>query len=139
MILWLAEFKLGRYRARRDAEIRKARNLKKTADEIDGIVRDWEYDIRSTEEEIDFSKSSRLIRKANKCDIPHPDREPLHNYWETGHYSQRRFLSVAGRALLRADIRREQRERRERWGWLIPVVFGLIGAITGLVSVLNRP
>ena len=47
------------------------------------------------------------------------------------------ILNAAGRFAVRAAIRTEQRERRERWVWWIPIVFGLIGALTGLVSVFK--
>ena len=139
MVIWLKERQLARYCSQRDDKVRKAVKLKKSHEEIETIYQNWEFDVRSTAEEIDALKSKQLLLKANKYDIPHPDRDSRNNYWEQGHYSQKWALSVGGRNLLRSLIRREQRERRERWGWLIPVIFGLIGAITGLASVLRHP
>jgi hypothetical protein len=84
MQIWLKERQLTKYCAKRDAAIRDAIKLKKGPEEIEKIDQGWEYDVRSTGEDLDALKSSKLLRKANKCDIPHPSGEPVLGYGERG-------------------------------------------------------
>lgn len=146
MLAWLQKkFLIRRLRKRvaswsaeRDAEIRAAVKQKKSREDIEDIGRNWEYDICSTEDEIEEMRSSHLIALATKYDVPIPSSSDLAEYWERSNYTGKHYLNGIGRARLRAELNREQREWRDRWVWLIPVVFGLLGSATGIISLLTR-
>jgi len=127
--LWLKERELARLFAKRDIYIR---DLKTGAEARDAYL-EWNDIVGPLSDEIEGEKSARLMRRAKKFDLPEPDGE---GHWTQGFYSHNQYLTAKGRAFLRAEIRREQREGRERWVWWIPLVFGLLGSITGLASVL---
>lgn len=99
--------------------------------------RDWDYEIVSAEESIDELKSNQIIFQAIKCDVPLPSRSADIDSdvnWGVGFNSGIVSLTREGRHAVRCAITQEKRERREWWAWWIPLLFGSIGAITGLVS-----
>jgi hypothetical protein len=81
-------------------------------------------------------------RKARRVKLPVPqygevfleDEHALEDWvvhFEIGHY-----LSPEALTKLSEAVREAQKARRERWGLLAAAVTGLIGAVSGLVSVL---
>jgi hypothetical protein len=75
---------------------------------------------------------------AEKYDLEPPPRESDGADWtEDSRYGEW-YLTSAGRTQLRAAIRGEQRDRRERLTWWVPIIFGFIGTLTGLASILKE-
>lgn len=79
-------------------------------------------------------------RKADALSVPFPSYQE-EAYWEEvdNQLTQQilRCLSPRGEALVRAAIREERRHRREAVGYWFGIVIGVIGAISGLISVFK--
>jgi len=98
--------------------------------------------------EIRDSRNARIqrkwIRKAGKLMIPLPpqDIERMLNddddNWEISRPANEALLKPQAMINLRREVRREQKESRDGYIRWITVVVGLVGALTGLVSVLLR-
>ncbi len=98
-------------------------------------------------EELEELRTQQLLRKAHRFDVLIPDmpyqsdREEDDN-WVRGSATGRWLLKGAGRRLIQKQIRDERKSRfeeRTRWlALLISLLVGLIGALTGLVSVLRK-
>ena len=72
--------------------------------------------------------------------IPIPDKEDKDMYYQYNFDDEKRdvyILTVVGFQKIRKLIREERKEKRESIGFWIAIFFGIIGAITGLVSVLK--
>lgn len=131
MFLWLKEYELARRCKKRDADIRELRALHEPESEITFADHAWHETMAPLNDEIQMEKTARIRRRADKYELPLPDGE---GHWTKGSYPDVSYLTVKGRRFLRAEIRREKKERREELIWLIPLGFGLIGAVTGLIS-----
>jgi hypothetical protein len=79
-------------------------------------------------------------RRAEALSVPFPAYQD-NVFWEEveNELTQQsiRCLSAQGESLVKAAIREEQKHRREAVGYWFTLVLGLIGAITGLVSVFK--
>lgn len=97
-------------------------------------------------------EDSLLLKKARTYRIPTPPRPnsadfghtgPSNAFWEPASTSTP-FLQLTDKGInhLREEIRREQKERRERvLSWVFPVLAmltGILGALTGLLAVLSK-
>jgi hypothetical protein len=125
------------YRARDAADVRSFRSG--GASEL--AERDWNYEIASIEEAISELRSTRLRLEAIRYDTPLPHRSAeIANdpNWSMGINSGVISLTREGRRIVRDSIAREKQSRRAWWAWWMPLVFGLIGAVTGLVSVFRH-
>jgi hypothetical protein len=125
------------YRARDAADLRSFRSG--GASEL--TARDWNYEIASTEEAISELKSNRIRLEAIRYDVPLPLRSAdidTDANWSIGSNSGIVSLTSEGRRVVRDAIMREKQSRREWWAWWIPLLFGLIGSITGLLSALRH-
>jgi len=92
-------------------------------------------------EEIEEIRTGRFLAKVRRYGIPYLSwcDDKKEEYWEEGRY-RTHFLTVNGYHKLRAEIREEQKARREAvLGWLplITAVAGLLGIITGLLAILK--
>jgi hypothetical protein len=132
MFLWLKERELTRSLKKQDAYIRELRAQHRPESDITDAHYEWLDAIAPLSEEIQVEKTERIRRRAEKYDLWPPDGE---GHLTNGLYPDVSYLTAKGRHFLRAEIRREKRERREELVWLIPLVFGIIGAMTGLISV----
>jgi hypothetical protein len=111
--------------------------------------------VESTAEELKIQdqiaalKTRHLLELADKYDIPAPpdwvkgisfSNEPvLGPEWRRSTFVPNTiFLEPEQRFKLLKVIRAERQERRDRWIWWIPLTFGLIGAATGLVSIILK-
>ena len=79
-------------------------------------------------------------RKAESLLIDMPDTNDPTMYSRVGwedHPDEPYYLTPAGLKVVKATVREEQKHRREAVGYWFGILVGLIGAITGLVSVFN--
>jgi hypothetical protein len=88
-------------------------------------------------EEIENLITQRLIRKARRLMLPIPSHND-ENMWGRCQFSNHYILTEKGITELRAIIRREQKETREMYLPWVAVLFGLVGAITGLLAIILK-
>ena len=120
------ERRLAEYEAARDSAHFKAL-ISKGASEFS--AQDWDYELWLTEDEMNEIKTKQIREDARRYDIPLPERvDDIENdpNWSEGFATHVISLTRVGRVKMRALIRQEQRDRRDRWTWLAPVVFGLL-------------
>jgi len=125
------------YRARDAADTRSFRS--RGASDLE--ERDWDYEIVSVEEAISEMKSSHVRLEAIRYDVPLPPRSAdiaLDPNWSVGRNSGVVSLSCEGRRIVRDAIAREKESRRARLTFWTPIVFGLFGMVTGLVSAIRH-
>jgi hypothetical protein len=83
--------------------------------------------------------SRHLLQEAWRCGVPTP-RHDEEGAWEETQMG--RHLSASRAAELRAAVRQEKSERWELplkvMGILVPGVIGAIGAMTGLIAILQK-
>ena len=77
----------------------------------------------------------RLIRQAQKCEIPIPyrQRKEYEKYWEESFIGNTYYLSAEGCHYVRTAIRNEKKSIREARLWWIP----LIGIVSACIAVAN--
>jgi hypothetical protein len=136
--IWRLRSQQGKWGAQRAAAVRKAVKEKRPAKEIEDLEHKWDFDFEDNTELIDEILSRQIFRAAKKCDLPLPPREEDSQYWNRGHIYGSWSLTREGRTLARFDIHQAEQAQRERWTWWVPLVFGLIGSLTGLASILLR-
>lgn len=108
---------------------------KKDADKYELLLYEWLSEKELIEDAFNSLASWSLIRKAGKLNLPippHSDGE----MWQPSPTTRIPCLTAKGRNELRTLIRKEKRARYEEWATWIPLLIGLIGAVTGLLAVL---
>lgn len=133
---------LGRFYKPRIAQAKEQRD-RELAERLWG---EWRGQVDCLTEEMDSIRSDRLVKKARKLDLavppsPYGTRMERDEYWERGVMTGLWYLTTAGINKLRTDIRAEQRARQKmhaHWIAWIAALTGVIGALTGLFSILLR-
>lgn len=78
--------------------------------------------------------------KADILNVPMPDPSDKELYdtveWDDDP-KQPKYLTDKGALAIRSAIREEEKHRREAFGYWFGIVVGVIGALTGLISVLK--
>jgi hypothetical protein len=139
---------------RRRREIRKEfaeqfeklrKDKSKTSEDYNALQAEEYYEGKAMDEVVDTFLSDRLIEQATECDVevpPYSENKELFQHTEDG---ERVYLNAKGRALMRDLIHKEQERNFEKWArWaktfapLIAAIAGLLGVLTGLVSVLKK-
>ncbi len=119
----------------KDLEVAKKKDDR---EEIQSLLSALDYEQSEPEEKIKLLKTQYLISIADKLSLPTPPITEKEEGWEESGFSGRHVLTNKGITELRSLIRQEKRERYElifRW---VSILIGLIGAIIGLVAVLNK-
>jgi hypothetical protein len=110
-------------------------------DKVLEIRHDWYWERDQEWEQLEGIATDRLLRKARLLEIPIPPRELGADEAEGPHWilgnSGIYYLKLEARWELRRKIRAELDERERRFVTWITLLIGLIGALTGLVSVLS--
>ena len=118
-------------------DIRKARQEKKTRDEIGGIISGEMFEAGMVQEEIDILITNYLRAKANRLLVPIPEYDK--KMWtECNKISQQKVLTTRGINTLKSAIRKEYRERFELPSIVATLLIGIIGAATGLIAILKN-
>jgi len=115
-----------------EKEYREAEKEGKEFEELEILGSVWSSESRPIELRIKNILSHKLVRKANKLNVPLPDYED--ERWEGTHKER---LSDKGRFEVNKAVRQEIKDRREMWIPAITVITGLIGALIGLIAVLK--
>src|SRR5262249_47561304 len=112
------------------------KRLKELQDLTDLEIRE----VMLVDEQISRLQTTYLLEQAERYLLPQPpfktDTEDA--AWERAILSPQHHLKDIAIAELRAVVRREKKERSERWKSWIPLLTGLAGAIIGLISVLKK-
>lgn len=93
------------------------------------------YETRMIDEEVNLLYSRRLLDEANRCAVEIPQGE---DSWASTEDGSRNYLTYAGRLALRERIRPLKDDDFQEWSRWVPIIFGLIGALTGLFAILHR-
>jgi hypothetical protein len=100
------------------------------------LINDEQMDLEEANEEISYLTTTHLVREAERLIVPLPPSEET--YWHFNETFGRRHLTTEGVIKLRTDIRAERKARRELPMSLLPMAIGLIGALTGLLSIVFK-
>ncbi len=84
--------------------------------------------------EIRYIISRHLKAEATKLMLPLPDFNDEEMWEEDCFYQTRYVLTTKGLSLVRAQIRKEKKERRDQYLPWLALLTGLIAALAGLVS-----
>lgn len=102
--------------------------------------RHWETSLHV--DEIETIKTRRLLREANRLDVPYEYPSEASAIWEQSHQLHTWHLTTVGYSEIRKAIRLERKDRREAaitWAGviigIIGTLAGVIGSLTGLLSV----
>lgn len=140
----IALFKLNRKRSKEASAISKlAEEARKTGGErkAQEVWQSESSDLCMIDEEILGLLSRYHMSEANKRFLPTPPFSEKDGIWEWSNYTRGYHLTEKGIRELRGVIRNDKKERMELLSYWYPwigVLFGLIGAITGLISVIKQ-
>lgn len=117
----------------------------KSHDEVRSLESAMRFELELQREEEDAYLTRQLLRKARHLRIPIPlnndDGDAKSDRWYEGSQTGGLYLTVNGIRELREEIRHELKARHEHRAqfvvWLSAIT-GIIGAVTGLVAVLQK-
>lgn len=93
------------------------------------------------QERLTLLESRRLISLARKYNVPLPELADSEIYYQVEwviNKDRPRCLTEKGFSTVLLKIEEAKKQRREKLGYWLGLVIGLIGAITGLVAVIGR-
>ena len=96
------------------------------------------FDLDSINEEIAILRTLYILHKAEKKFLPVPPINDKDELWKQGHYTGKWYLTNKGITKLQSLIRKDRKERRDEFFFWIGILFGLIGAIISLITVIKR-
>jgi hypothetical protein len=141
----LEVWKLNRQLIKIERSYTKELRKQADADKFEGLIASRFAARHAVENDIDLVLTHRLVRKARSLDVEIPlvNDAPM---WRQDNETKRYMLTPKGRAQVRKMIDEEQARRFEvktRWVMklivpLLAALIGIIGAITGLVAVLQH-
>jgi len=131
---WLLKRKLSQINRIFRKEIADAER-KSTNKDPEAVLSEWHFEAIWIEEELQDIFDTHLIKKAYRLHISIPKKGE--GIWEKGETGRMLFTPAAREDLRKAvrEVRKEQREAAMFW---ISVLFGMIGALTGLIAVWLR-
>jgi hypothetical protein len=125
------------------AEIKKLKEEKAPRDEVEARYSFWGSDHDQAEEKLDGLLTKKLSKRARELDVPLPHypkyTKDVPDWDRSEHWyrnSNGRFiLTQHGRDLVEDLIWKKEERGYSRWSRWVTLTIGLIGALTGLVSV----
>lgn len=137
-------FKLNRKRSKEASVISKlAEKARKTGGErkAEEVWQSESFDLQMIDDDILDLHSRYLYSKATKRFLPTPPFSEKDGMWEYTNFKGKYHLTEKGIREMRGIIRKDTKERMELLSYWYPwigILFGLIGAITGLIAVIKR-
>ncbi len=119
-------------------EIKKAREANKPLIEIQGIEHLEMDQIEMIREEIRTLETRYYRMKTLEKSLPFPKYDEEEKWDRCRRTSEERVLSDIGITSVRTAIRKEWKEKYEPFFTLMMLGIGLIGALIGLVAVINK-
>jgi hypothetical protein len=143
-MLWYLKYKRWRLRRAFAADTKKLEKTKPTRDQINELYLAYHFDFEQAEDAIDERVGRRLFDEARSLDVETPVALE-EGMWRKGNDGSMWF-SPKGRAHVRKLIDDEKERRfgvKTRWVTrlilpLLAALVGIIGAITGLVAVMQH-
>lgn len=134
--LWKLERERSQFEHKYMELIEAAKKAPKHPDEEDQLWAEFFSEKELFDEPISAFRTGYWMTAASRLMVPIPDRNE-EGMWEKARLSPRHeFLTIKGIAEIRSAIRKERRESREPFVMWASLVIGIIGALTGLVSIL---
>jgi hypothetical protein len=122
-----------------------------TPEEASKLTGEYAAEYEKVKTEIAVLKTNYLLELAERYDVPIPSTFAAFNFGAVGgaetlppdwsrspNPPNALFLKDNARRALLKTIRGERQEIHNLWAWLIPLIFGLVGALTGLASIILR-
>jgi len=138
--LWLKvkilQYKNDKHYKRYKKDEEKAKKENKSKKELHELGHMNWLDSLVYDDEIMELNTRYLYSKAQKLLLPVPDYDDV-TMWEESNITGRRNLTNKGITTLRSAIRTEHHERRRGALTWVAALTGLIGALSGLVAVIN--
>ncbi len=137
----LALFKLNRKRGEVVKAISKlAEEARKTGGErrAQEIWQTESFDIDMVDDEILGLVTRYLVNKANKRFLPVPSLSEGSDIWDRSNFTGKYHLTDKGIREIRKMVRQDMKENIEILSPYVTILFGLIGAATGLIAVIKR-
>jgi hypothetical protein len=126
------------FRARRTVTKAFEEELKKSGPEArERISSQEQFELSEIEDSVHRLETDKLWEEAKKLLVPIP-RHDDEGMWEESKFFGRYHLTVKGVNKLRSDIRAERRSRVEFFLSWSALLIGIIGALTGLIAVLQK-
>lgn len=135
--LWRLQRQNDRLETMYAATIRKARKQPNHPYEEEELYGELSLERDLIDDEIATLLTRHLCSTANRLMLPIPKRDEDGMWLQSPLNPNRWLLSPKGVTELRSAIRKERRESREQMLIWVSVTTGLIGTLTGLVSVLS--
>lgn len=124
----------GEISSRWDAAVRDAKAQGKSKDEIHDLGYPFHMEHVWEDEEVLSLTSDYYIRLANRLLVPVPKYVKENGDWEESLTNGSVRLTAHALHELRKSIREETKSRREQWMIWFSLIFGAIGAVSGLVA-----
>lgn len=105
-------------------------------DGADGWLADYFFTRDEYDDLIDSLVTSVLVSKAERYMLPIPDYHAEDMWRESKTELRARYLTVAGIAQVRTLILEHEKYERERIGFWMTLIIGVLGAISGVIGVL---
>jgi hypothetical protein len=134
-------YKLTRKRDKESESLsKKIEEAKKSKDpdESNRVYQIDGFELRIIEAKISILVTRYLTDRANKRFLPVPPVNDKDGYWELSYETGNWHLTNKGITELRKTIREDSKELRESVAFWVSIIFGLLGLIIGVISVLNR-
>ncbi len=114
-------------------------------DKIEKVKYNASSELGLLDDEISELITDRLISRAQRVYVPIPKKpipeegemHPENEHWEQNELGNW-HLKTKGISEVRNLIRQEEKERREKIAFWISILFGLIGAFTGLIAIIKN-
>ena len=107
-------------------------------DDLGDVMDDEHVELVIVDDQIHRLVTNRLWEQAKKAMIPIPKQKDEGMWEETETRPGSYHLSVEGINVLRAALRKENRERWDVAVKLIVLLTGLVGAVTGLLAIILK-
>lgn len=116
----------------------------KDSDHIERGHNDWQYEAAMLADEEQAYFSRKLLKRARNLRVMVPayyEGNKLSDSYEESSLTSKVHLSLKGETTVRAAIREEEEHRAKqkgRWVPYIAALTGLAGAVTGLISAIDK-
>lgn len=88
-------------------------------------------------DEVESLRTGRLLRRAKNLGLPVPPYSDQ-RFWESNRQTGNYYLTDNGQSEFCRSIRKAERERYDEWARWALLAIGLLGMLTGFLSVLYR-
>jgi len=108
-----------------------------SGEECDKLDSQEEFELTEVDDDISALETEYLVENARKLLLPIPEYRLDGAMWKRSKHGGNFILTENGIAEIRNAIRKERRERREGTIVWLASLTGIVGAVTGLVTVLK--